>query len=220
MNRKNKYKDYFKSHYNYTFTDDDLKRHKSWFSAQWNYILKNVNFDKNKKVLEFGSSIGGFLQFLNTYGFTNVLGIDLDKEAVIFAKEKFPNYHFHNIPIESLNFKNSFDYIFSFEVLEHLNNPIETVNNIHKLLKTKGKFIGTTPFPYYKNIYADDTHTYVLHPSNWEKVFLDSGFTKVETIPMTFFPYLWRLNKNFNIRIPIYLPFKYFISTTLIIAEK
>ena len=94
------------------------------------------------------------------------------------------------------------------------------IEKISDLLEDGGIFIGTSPYPYKKNVLADETHNFVLHPENWKRLFLDNGFKSVETFPMSFLPSLWRINKNFNIKLPLYLPFKYFISTCLIIAKK
>ena len=220
MISQKKYSNYFRSHYKYSFAANDLKKHHDWFFSQWKFINKQVDLNVSKSVLEIGSSIGGFIQFLDSRGIKNIVGIDMDKEAVGFAKKIFPMYTFINSSIEKLNFKTNYDYIFGFEVLEHLENPIFSISKIHKLLKKNGMFIGTSPFPYYKNIYADSTHTYVLHPSNWYKLFFEAGFSEISIYPMTYFPLLWRLSRRLNIRLPIYLPFKYFISTTLIIAKK
>lgn len=217
---KLKYKNYFKNHYKYDFSEKDLARHYNWFHAQWIFIQKKVVINKKFNVLEIGSSIGSFAQFLEKIGLKNVTGIDLDNDAVSFAKKRFPEYFFLNEPIEKFSKKKKFDLIFSFEVLEHVDSPKRTIEDIYALLNKSGHFIGTSPFPYVKNVYADKTHQYVLHPSNWKKLFYEAGFRDVKTYPMTFLPYLWRINKLFNIRIPFYLPFFGFISTTMIIAKK
>lgn len=220
MKNLDKYKNYFKTHYNYSFTDSDLKRHENWFYSQWSFIKSKITFSKNSNVLEIGSSIGGFVQFLKNEKFSSVVGIDLDEDAVAFSKKSFPGYTFYKKSLESFENKKKFKYIFSFEVLEHVSSPIHAIASISDLLSKSGIFIGTSPYPYVKNVLADNTHTYVLHPSNWKKLFLDNGFRQVETYPLTYLPFIWRLNKYLNLRIPVYLPFKYFISTTLIIARK
>jgi 2-polyprenyl-3-methyl-5-hydroxy-6-metoxy-1,4-benzoquinol methylase len=38
-----------------------------------------------------------------------------------------------------------FDVVVSMEVLEHINNPLEEINNIYKLLRKGGLFYFTTP---------------------------------------------------------------------------
>ena len=116
--------------------------------------------------------------------------------------------------------KKKFDYIFAIEVLEHLDNPKEGIAKIHNLLNNQGMFIGTSPYPFKKNIDADRTHNFVLHPENWKRLFLNEGFSNVNLYPMSFFPSLWRISRYVNIKIPFYLPFKHFISTCLIIAKK
>ncbi len=81
-------------------------------------------------------------------------------------------------------------------------------------------FIGSSPDPYKKNVLADKTHNFVLHPENWKRLFLNNLFKNVDIYPMSFLPFLWRINKHLNIKLPFYIPFKYFISTCLIIAKK
>ena len=88
------------------------------------------------------------------------------------------------------------------------------------LLSPGGYFCGTTPYPYYKNIVGDKTHVSVLHPENWKRLFMQQKFRSLELYPMSFFPYIWRINKRFNIRLPFYFPLHGFISTCLIIAKK
>ena len=127
---------------------------------------------------------------------------------------------FENNSIENFGPKNYFDFIFAFEVLEHLDDPVGTIRKIFNLLNDKGVFIGTTPYPFHKNIYADPTHTFVLHPKNWEKILLESGFKEVQSFPMSFFPLIWRMSSKLNIRFPFYIPISGFISTCLLIAKK
>lgn len=112
------------------------------------------------------------------------------------------------------------DIVFAFEVLEHLDNPYEAIIKIHKLLKKEGYFIGTTPYPFKKNIYADSTHRYILHPENWKKLFIEAGFSEVKLIPMSFLPFIWRLNKYINVRLPFYISLPSMISTCLLICKK
>ncbi len=214
------YKGYFKKHYKYTFTQKDIDDYCKWMSAQYRFINNNLNIDKSKNILEIGSGFGGWYNILdkpNQYE-----GIEVDKEVVNESNLFFKTNVFKNSRIEDLNTKNRYKYIFAFEVLEHLENPSLAVKNIYNLLDEKQEsfFIGTTPYPYKKNILADDTHVSVLHPLNWERIFKNNRFSDVKLYPMTYLPYLWRINKNLNFRIPLFLPFKNLISTCLVIAKK
>lgn len=211
------YKDYFKTHYKYDFSDKNLQNYKDWFYPQWNIIKSLIKIKKDSSILEVGSGIGGFYSFLNN---NRYIGVELDEEAVKFANNYFNTDVFLNTPLEKLKYENKFDYVFAFEVLEHLYNPLDAIKQINSFLKKDGIFCGTSPYPFYKNVVPDKTHLFVLHPDNWKRLFLLSGFKEVELYPMTFYPLIWRINKKLNFKLPFYLPFGGFVSTTLIVARK
>ncbi len=219
---KNKqYNNYFKKHYNYTLTHKDVSNYQKWFYPQWKIISRNISLDQTSKILEIGSGTGGFYNVISDrITYKNYMGIELDANAVTFSNNHFKSNVFTCISFENFNTSTKFDYIFAFEVLEHLDNPVSSLQKIHRLLKQDGTFIATTPYPFEKNILADKTHLYVLHPKNWERHFLNVGFTSVKVYPMSFLPFLWRVDKYFNFRIPFYVPLNGMISTCLFIAKK
>lgn len=213
----NKYKGYFKNHFSAKFAKSDVDRDQKWFYTQFKFIRSLVNIGEGAKILEIGSGFGGLYDYLKGIDYT---GIEMDPEVVNFAKDFFKTDKFLNVSLEEFNIKNKFDYIFAIEVLEHFSDPISNIAKIKDLLNNRGMFIGTSPYPYKKNITADLTHNFVLHPENWKRLFFNAGFRKFRCFPMSFFPFVWRINKFFNIRIPLYLSLPYFISTSLFIAEK
>jgi len=216
MNQR--YKGYFRTHYGASFSKADVDRDRQWFFRQFRLIKCLLpNLDQSSKILEVGSGFGGLFSYLNS---KNYLGIDMDPEVVDFANAFFKTDRFKNTSLKEFKTNDCFDFVFAVEVLEHFENPLEDIAKIFKLLNNKGKFVGTTPYPFKKNIDADKTHNFVLHPENWQRLFLNEGFSDFRFYPMSFFPFIWRVNKSINLRIPFYVPFKYFISTTLIIAEK
>ncbi len=218
---KNKYFGYFRKQYHAKLNHGDIKTSQKWLYPQWKLIKEKTTLSKKSKVLEIGSGFGGFYSYLSQVVEGNsYTGIELDKEAVKFCKDFFKTGNFTNISIEKFQSKNKFNYIFAFEVLEHLDDPFRAIGKIYSLLDKSGVFVGTSPYPYSKNVFADRTHRYVLHPVNWEKLFRQAGFKRVVTYPMSFLPFIWRFSKYLNFRLPIYLPFNGFISTTLIIASK
>lgn len=216
--KKVNYKGYFRRHFNVSFSEKDILNYKKWFYSQWNFINSKIKIKPDDKILEIGSGFGGFYNFLKTK--KNYVGLELDPDAVQFANKYFDTKNFKNRSIEELKTGENFDFVFAFEVLEHLQNPLDVIERISRLLKVKGVFCGTSPYPYYQNVVADSTHLFILHPENWRILFLRSGFRKVELYPMSFFPLLWRFKPRFNLRIPFYIPFPSIISTTLIIARK
>jgi ubiquinone/menaquinone biosynthesis C-methylase UbiE len=61
----------------------------------------------------------------------------VDPNKVEFIKMSFPPLH--NIP------DNSFDFVISFQVIEHIVKDYEMVSEVYRVLKNGGKFILTTP---------------------------------------------------------------------------
>lgn len=212
---RNRYKDYFKNHYSAKFDWSDIERDRKWFYTQFQIIKSLIDISPESDILEIGSGFGGLYSYLNHKRYT---GIEMDSKVVDFANHFFKTDKFLNVSLEEFNPKKKFDYIFAIEVLEHFSDPISDIAKIKDLLNNGGMFVGTTPYPFKKNIDADKTHNFVLHPENWKRLFVEAGFRKFRCHPMSFFPFIWRINKHLNVRIPFYLPFKFFISTTLILA--
>jgi SAM-dependent methyltransferase len=167
--------------------------------------------------LEIESGLGVLYSCLNSP--TDYLGIEIDDDARTFTELNFGENKFIPTPLEQFSTDDKYDIIFAFEVLEHLENPNDCLNRIKSLLKPGGIFIGTSPFPFRKNVEADMTHLFVLHPLNWKRLFEIAGFQNTKVVPMSFFPVIWRVSKHLNFRLNFYIRFNHFISTALIISE-
>jgi SAM-dependent methyltransferase len=217
---KEKYKNYFLTQYKTGFSKNRVVLYRNWFYPQWKKLMKIVKIKKDTKILEIGAGMGALYSYLTEIGLNSYTGLELDSDAVRFCNNYFKTKSFQNLSFEEFTTTRKYDYVFAFEVLEHLSDPEQCIDKIFHQLKEKGQFVGTSPYPYIKNIRADKTHKYVLHPENWRRLFLQAGFSKVEVVPMSFLPYLWRINKKLNVPIPFYVPLNNFISTTFIIANK
>lgn len=67
------------------------------------------------------------------------------------AKMENLNFNFIETPIEDCKFKDKFDFIFSFNVMEHLQDPYAVLIQLNKTLKVDGKHRFICPnydFPY------------------------------------------------------------------------
>lgn len=215
-----KYDGYFKEHYGSTLTEKDITDYNNWFEAQWRIITRHLKIGPQSRVLEIGAGFGGFYQFLQQAGVTDYTGLELDREAAAFANDYFDVDVFRVCPIESFKANQKYDFIFAFEVLEHVENPTGVLQHIQSLLRPGGAFCGTTPYPFARNVLGDNTHLSVLHPVNWHRLLKRAHFTDIQAYPMSFAPLLWRLHKRLNMRIPAYIPIKNFVATTLLIAKK
>jgi len=84
------------------------------------------------------------------------LGIDFSEDAIKDAKKYyesdkkviFQQGDIQNIKIE----ENSFDNVISFETLEHLHEPDKALQEIRRVLKNDGLFVGSVPSKEYDDI--------------------------------------------------------------------
>ncbi|MFC1844192.1 class I SAM-dependent methyltransferase [Thermodesulfobacteriota bacterium] len=86
-----------------------------------------------QKVLEFGCGEGLFLKELKKRDlyFKSLIGIDLRKDALEIARTLHPDYDFIEKDVFTWDFpKKSFDLVIASQVLEHLPNPEDVLNNL------------------------------------------------------------------------------------------
>lgn len=107
------------------------------------YLKKGVS------LLDIGCGTGYGAAQLGKKG-VNVIGIDHDKEAINYAKKRFGNQAIFKLGIATnLKFSDdSFDTIVSFELIEHLKNPVLFLKEVKRVLKTSGRLILSTPNGY------------------------------------------------------------------------
>lgn len=98
---------------------------------------------QNKNFLDYGGGTGSAYKAacdLNLKAYYH----DLDEQAKLFVKEQFGLKN--EFIIDNINATDiKFDYIFSDNVIEHLKNPIEYINDMRKTLNDNGIIIIKTP---------------------------------------------------------------------------
>ena len=124
---------------------------------------------KSSKILDVGSGGGLLLDKLNEQGFRNIMGIDPYLEADVKGKE----YEIKKMTMEELADRNrTFDIIILSHVFEHLEQPGQGLDSIHKLLDHQGHLILRVPistslaFSKFKNNWFQiDAPRHILIPS-------------------------------------------------------
>lgn len=167
---------------------------------------------KESKVLDMGCWAGRFGEKLKKERKCLVYGTDINKEAIGIAKKRL------DLAFESDLSKpetlapylkgETFDYITAIEVIEHLAEPEDLLQEIKKYLEIKGKLIISVPnianyaarlsllmgnFNYQEQGILDESHLRFFTLSSIKKVLDESGY-KIEQIKYTranFFPTLF-----------------------------
>ena len=109
---------------------------------RYEYIISKLGLDPKKiKVLDVGCGAGYFLSVLKD---NNVCykGIEVASHLVEYCQDKGLNVSSNELSEE---LDGEYDVITIFDVLEHLSNPISTLNTIREKLKCGGHCIAFTP---------------------------------------------------------------------------
>ena len=94
-------------------------------------------------VLEIGTGAGYGIEVVAPHARSF---ITVDKFAPAAELARHPHVEFHQAVVPPLAFAaNSFDFVISFQVIEHVKQDIELVREVKRVLKPGGKFIVTTP---------------------------------------------------------------------------
>lgn len=172
-----------------------------------------------KKVLEIGCGIGAFAKILDERGF-EVQATDISGFIIKKAKKNLPEIDFRILDIEKdTKVNNKYDYIFAFEVLEHLKQPQKALVNCRNMLKRDGTLIFSTPYPT-KSTLADPFHINVNLPEFWLSIGKKLKFKSAEVKYASFIPYLYRLHSFFSRAIPLRINSHFVNSTCFYIFRK
>lgn len=103
-------------------------------------------YKENGKLLEIGSSHGGYLESMKEKGF-EVFGIEMDKNAADYSKEVRGLKNIKHSRLEESSYEEEkFDVIAMSMVLEHLYDPFDKLKNITKWLKPGGEILISIPY--------------------------------------------------------------------------
>lgn len=120
------------------------------------WLKKWVRPKQKSKILNVGCGTGGTLPVLEKYG--SVTNVDVSSEAIKFMKKA--GYQVDKVNGIKLPYKDSsFDAVVAFDVLEHIENHEEALNEWLRVLKPDGAILFTVPA--YQWLWSD--HDESLH---------------------------------------------------------
>lgn len=151
---------------------------------RYNELLDQFEkYRKTNRILDVGCGIGYFLEEAKKRGW-EVFGTEYTDLAVNICREKGISMNQGVLNPDDYS-PESFDIITSFEVIEHINNPLEELTSFYQLLRKGGGVYVTTPnfnsLLRYRLRNAYDIICYPEHlsyytPKTLKNVFGKSGF--------------------------------------------
>ena len=171
---------------------------------RYNELLDQFEkYRKTNRILDVGCGIGYFLEEAKKRGW-EVFGTEYTDLAVNICRGKGISMNQGVLNPNGYS-PESFDIITSFEVIEHINNPLEELTSFHKLLRKGGGVYVTTPnFNSLLRYRLKDTYDIICYPEHLsyytsktlKNVFGKSGFItkKIETTGIS----LTRLRRGYG----------------------
>lgn len=109
------------------------------------FLLLNIaNIKKTQTIFEIGSGTGFMIWFLKKRGF-NCVGSEINLSYMQYAKEFFSVSLKEIVPPKLPMGNDSCNLVCSFDVLEHIPNTDQHLEEVNRILKPGGKYVFATP---------------------------------------------------------------------------
>lgn len=117
-----------------------------WFIARKELIFQQMKsvIDKKSRIIEIGAGTGNVSRYLQKNGYNNISVGEMHLNGLKYAKS-YGIKECYQFNLLDTPFKNEFDAVCMFDVLEHIENDDLALHNIHKTLHTNGHIILTVP---------------------------------------------------------------------------
>lgn len=124
----------------------ELELHHWWFVGRRNALLAILErFPKNARILEIGCSGGALLLDLKAHKFTCAEGLDISRQAIAMCRAR----GLTNVALASAEQSgkesNSFDVIVAADILEHIADEKNALQEWRRILKPEGTLILFVP---------------------------------------------------------------------------
>jgi len=166
----------------------------------YDFIESSIGFDKIENILEIGSGNGSFLRFIrNRHKNIKITAVE---PGINFGKElnRIENVTVINEFIEKAKIEERFDLVIMSHILEHIEEPQQTINFIYKnILKSTGSLYIDVPNKDYelRNVSgamrAPQIHLFFFGGDGIKNVLKNAGFdekhifgNKYSTLPLDF----------------------------------
>ena len=176
-----------KKYLEFTYT----KRDSDYPSKLGAFLTKNFFGPKDLglEILDIGCGDGEFLNVFSDLGL-EAMGVDIS------PTDSKHEIHKADLEVDKLPFKDgSVNFVFSKSVIEHMNNPLNLMNEAHRVLIPGGKAVIMTPsweHNYWGPFYIDHTHVTPFTRHSLEEALKMAGFQDIKVEYFYQLPFVWR----------------------------
>ncbi|HWQ82608.1 MAG TPA: class I SAM-dependent methyltransferase [Ignavibacteria bacterium] len=160
-----------------------LEEKNFWFRTR-NKIIKRLAgkyFGKERggKFLEIGCGTGYVLKGLEEFERLELYGAEIYLEGLKYAKKRLPEVEFVQLDATEMPYRDEFECIGAFDVLEHIEKDEAAIKSIHGSLKDGGLFFISVPQYKFMWSYLDDVACHKRRYSSKElrTKLINAGFT-------------------------------------------
>jgi SAM-dependent methyltransferase len=174
---------YKKSKFNYGEQVDNLKVS---YLKVLNRVLSTIG--REAKILEIGCGNGFILSALYDQGYTHLYGVEPSQDAALKSDERIKSRITTSILKEGLYENGSFDFIFFFQTLDHIQDPAGFLSICYQLLSQGGFILAlnhdveslSARVLKEKSPIIDIEHTCLYSKKTIHKIFCKAGFSPME----------------------------------------
>lgn len=152
-----------------------------------------------KLILDIGCGTGYRTYQLSKKRNVEAIGIDIAKESIQIARQRYPQVTFKIMSAEKIIYKKgAFDYVYATDILEHVDKINIVINEIKRVLKKNGKFIIIVPgekseewLLKLRPTYFEEIHHVRIFRGNYLKNYLTTyGFKMIVKKPRNFIQHI------------------------------
>lgn len=128
---------------------DKLEGDSFWVRSRNRLLKKIINKHgrrfRKPRFLEIGCGTGAFIEELARDSNLQITGSEIYLGGLHYAKRRLPNVEFIQFDAKQGVLPEKFEIIAAFDVIEHIDDDIAAISNIHQMLADDGCFIVTVP---------------------------------------------------------------------------
>lgn len=146
-----------------------------------------AKFVRDAAVIDGACGSGYGSEILLRAGAKSVVGIDLDRGAIEYARRRYaqPGISFVQGNLEEVDLRQyPFDVFVSFETIEHLDKPQGFLTKVYNQLPKGGLFIGSVPVV--PTVDIDEYHKHDFSRQSWRALVEAVGFDILEELPQQY----------------------------------